>query len=387
MRWLPFALVGAVLLGLLIGSLADVSSQSTAYHRATDRSFSALATDVVRASNRTGSALATLMNDAPTIPNSALPFTARGQIQQGLDAAVSETEAEYRQAAAIGSPSPSGSVGARFAAVMQARAAATLQLRTDLDRFLGMVPLPVAGSPSASDVVSPGPPLSSSAAAVALGGVGTSFEQSDRDYRGLLADIHAQRDPIRLPASLWVPSPVSLAPLGSTQLAALPPALDASAALVPYHHLVLTAVGFEPPAVPPSPGSPAAAAGAIGTPCGNAVSVGPGTGPTTLPPTASISVKTTITNCGTVDEAGATVTATVALADPAGTAPPSPGHRGGTTRTTVTLRAGGSNALVFGPVEVASGHTYVVTLVAAAPNGEPAVPDGSTQQFVVQITG
>jgi len=105
-----------------------------------------------------------------------------------------------------------------------------------------------------------------------------------------------------------------------------------------------------------------------------------------LPPTTTLTVKTTLTNCGTVSESGVAVTASVTLSDPPGVAPPSAGSRGGTRNASVTLASGGSAALVLGPIPVAGGHQYLVTISIVVPPGEVSLPQGSSQQFLVQIT-
>jgi hypothetical protein len=387
LRWLPLTLLAVVVVGLIVGSLADVGARSAPYRASTDQAYGALATSVVAASNSTGKALASLMAKAPTETNAALPFTARAQLQDGLDEAVSATAAQSAQAEAIATPAPAGAVAAQFAAVMGERAAAAERLRSTIDQLLGMSPLPVAGAPSSTAVVRNGPLLSPTQASVAMGAAGAAFEQADARYRDLLADIRRNHYRIRLPSSVWVPAPQSTAPLGAVQLDATAPALDASVALAPFHHLVVTAVGLEPPAVPPTPTSPDAASGVIGVSCGNAQSIPPSAAPTILPPTPTLAVKATITNCGTVAESDVSVTATVALLDLPGTAAPPRRSQGGTKRTKVTLRSGGAVALTFGPFPVADGHRYVVTVAIAIPVGQQLQPQGATQQFLVQITG
>ncbi len=385
-RWLPLALVAAVVVGLLVGALADVGARSASYRASTDQSYGTLATSVVQASNRTGAALATLMAKAPTETNGGLPFTARAQLEQGLDEAVSATSAQSAQAQAIATPTPSGTMAVQFSAVMGERASATEHLRSTIDQLLGMTPLPVAGAPVSTVAPPNGPLLSPTTASVAMGAAGATFEQADARYRGLLADIRRHRYHLSLPNSVWVPAPQSAAPLGAVQLDATAPALASSVALQPFHHLVVTAAGLEPPAVPPNPGAPNAASGVIGVSCGNAQSIPPGAAPTVLPPTPTLTVKATVTNCGTVAESDIAVTATVALLDLPGTAPPPLRARGGAQKTSVTLRSGGATGLVFGPFAVANGHRYVVTVSIAIPVGQQLQPQGSTQQFLVQIT-
>ncbi len=387
LRWLPLVILLAAVAGLVVGSLAEVGARSGPYRRATDRSFSALANPLVQASNQTGAALARVVANAPNQPNAPVPFTARAGIQQGLDDAVARAQSEASQAERIASPAPSDDVGARFAGVMRERADATLRLRTVIDRLLGMAPLSVAGSPAVAPSEPAGPPLSTAAASTAMAAVGASLEGADAAYRALRADIRRNGYPIHLPGSVWVSGPASVAPLGSVQLAATAPALVASAALVPFHQLVLTAAGLEPPAVPPSRSAPDAAPGTTGTSCSAAQSTAP-TSAAVLPPTPTVTVKASVTNCGTVTEPGASVRAQLVLSDPPGVAAPSAGAGGGSRTSFVTLPAGRSVAVSFGPVPVAAGHRYLLTLTVALPAGEQSgLGGGSTQQFLLQITG
>ena len=96
----------------------------------------------------------------------------------------------------------------------------------------------------------------------------------------------------------------------------------------------------------------------------------------------------TVTNCGTVVESGVVVTQVITLADPAGTAPPPRTTRGGRAQTQVTLLSGSSAALSFPSVSVASGHLYDLDLSIALPPSQAAHnPAGSSQQFLLQISG
>jgi hypothetical protein len=209
---------------------------------------------------------------------------------------------------------------------------------------------------------------------------GLAFEQSDADFRALRAAAAAQRAPFLLHPSVWVPEPVATAPLGSVALGATATALASSAALVPFHQLVVTAVGLDPPAVPT--GGPGTASGSCTTP----TSVVPGAAPAVVPPTTTLGARVTVTNCGTVPEAAVTVTLTVAPADPAGVAPPSPGASGGRSRATVAMASGASDAPALAPLPVSSTHRYLVTVSVSLPPGQVDTA-GSTQQFLVQVTG
>jgi hypothetical protein len=97
-------------------------------------------------------------------------------------------------------------------------------------------------------------------------------------------------------------------------------------------------------------------------------------------------VAATVTNCGTVVESGVGVSETLAPADPPGAAPPA-SARGGTAKATVTLRAGSSVALPPAGFAVAGGHLYTLTLAIAIDPSNQLDPTGSTQQFLLQISG
>jgi hypothetical protein len=173
---------------------------------------------------------------------------------------------------------------------------------------------------------------------------------------------------------------VSVAPLGSVALAASAPSLASSTALVPFHHLVVTAVGLDPPAVPTG------AVGIVSTSCVDPQSTAPGATPTIVPPTSTLGALTSVTNCGNVPEADVTVTVTVAPADPAGSAPPPAGASGGRSSATVSIASGASASPVLRPLRVASGHRYTLSVSVSLPPGQ-ADPTGATQAFAVQVTG
>jgi hypothetical protein len=365
---------------LVVGSLAEIHAQSSTFRSATDSGYGALAARLVDASNRTGTQLGQLMAGASGLTNQAVPGSARDVLEQGLDEAVDATAAEATQATQLEPPSPDADVGERFAGVMADRATAAVDLRTALDRMLGMSPLPVAGAPSATAPPSTAPLISIGQTSARLAAVGLLLQRTDGDYRRLTADIRQQRLPIRLPRSVWVPAPAPTAPLGAIQLGAAAPALAASASLVPIHQLVITAVGLTPPAV--ATGGP----GTVGDGCGTPMSTVPGAAPTVLPPTASLDVGVTVTNCGTVVESDVAVSETLTLADPAGATPPPAGAGGSGSRVVVTLEPGSSTAPPLAPLTVASGYRYTLTVALTIPPGQTD-PTGSTQQFLLQIAG
>lgn len=379
----------AIVLALVIASFAEISAQSAGYRASTNSGYGALASRVVDASNRTGSELAQLMRGAPTLTNGPVPRTARAQLQQGLDAAVAATAGEVAQSGQLVPPFPSDDVSVDFTQVMTERAQATVDLRSAIDGLLGLAPAPIAAGSAApaSQPASEKPsgrqasaPLQSvPATSAALAVAGRRFQDADGLYRLLKARIRRHRLRIPLPASIWVPRPLATAPLGEAALAQAATTLSESEPLQAQHRLVITAVGLTPPAV--GTGSPSA----VGVGCQGTISTVPGPTPTVLPPTSSVEAAVTVTNCGTVPETGVTLTETLAVADPPGTELPPKSARGGTARVTVSVASGGSRAFSMGPMAVAGGHLYSLTLSIAVPAGQ-TLPQGTSQQFLLKIS-
>jgi len=384
-RYLLLAALVAVATVLAVGSLVEVHTQSSAFRTSTNTGYGALASRVADDSNQTGARLARLLDTAPFLTNAPNPplqqNTARTVLQQGLDQAVRSSSDEAEQAAHLVPPAPTGTVSSQFTRVMSDRATAVSAIRAGIDQRLGMAPLPIGGAPTASTTPAPAPLVSADQAAAVLTAAGLGLERADADYRVLLAGIRREALPIHLPRSVWVPSPVARAPLGSVRLGALIPSLDAAASFVPYHRLIFSAVGLSPSAV--ATGGP----GTAGNGCSAPRSTVPGATPTVLPPTSAVSVAATVTNCGTVAESGVGVSETLAPADPAGAAPPPASARGGTAKATVTLWAGSSVALPQAAFAVAGGHLYTLTLAIAIDPSNQLDPTGSTQQFLLQISG
>jgi hypothetical protein len=365
---------------VIVGSVVEVHAQSDDFRTSTDTGYAKLATLVAEASDQTGAQLAQLMQSAPQLPVSQVPESARAQVEQGLDRAVDATSDQAARATGLVPPQPSGAVSARFIQVMDERAEATSDLRAIIDRLLGMSPAPIAGAPTSATPSAPSPGSTVDQAAAAMGGAGQRFEEADDSYRSLVAYVRHQHLPVALPSSVWVPAPVEDAPLGSAQLAATASAMASSPALVPVHQLVISALGLAPPAV--ASGGP----GIVGDGCSDPRSVVPGPAPTVLPPTSTVSVGLTVTNCGTVTETGVVVSQALSIADPAGTPPPPVHARGGKDQQRVTLASGSSVALTMPSLTVAGGHLYLLVVSVAVPTDQ-ADPAGTTQQFVLQITG
>jgi hypothetical protein len=379
--------IAALVLILVIGSLVEINAQSSGIRSYTTAGYAALATRVLDSSNQTGAHLATLMKQAPTLPNgfvsddSSIPRSARTVLQQGLDQAATSAATEAAQVAQAAPPGPSGSFGQRLDGVLEDRASAVSSLRQAIDRLLGMTPLPVTGVPSTTTTTTSAATPSLAQSSAQMAAVGAQLQRVDAAYRGLRADIRAHRVPLRLPKSVWVPQPTATAPLGANRLAVSADDLSSSATLHPFHQVIISALGLEPPAVPPSTST--GGLGTAGQGCRKPSSATPGTTPTVLPPTATVSALVTLTNCGTVPESGVVVDETLALSE-TGVAPPtSEAARGGQAHAVVTLASGASSALSLGPLAVAGGHTYVLTVSVAGSADSP----GGSQQFLVQIAG
>ena len=363
---------------LVAGSLLAIHTQSAGYRAAATSGYAALADRVAQSSTATGARLSAVMASAPALTNQRFPDTARGVLQQGLDAAVRETAQQQSQAETIASPPPVAGLATRFTAVMTLRASTTAQLRTTVDGLLGMQPLPVAGSPSAAAPADPATLISADQAAAEMSAEGRAFEEADAQFRALRSLAASQRPPVRLHRSIWVHPPVGTAPLGATSLGATATALASSTALVPRHHLVVTAVGLAPPAIPTG------GVGIVATSCIAPASTVAGATPTVVPPTGTLQALVSVTNCGNVPESDVTVSVTVAPADPPATTPPPVGQRGGRSQAVVSIASGSSSAPALAPLPVASGHTYTLVVAVTLPPGQ-ADPTGATQQFLVQV--
>ncbi|MHB1711182.1 MAG: hypothetical protein ACYCV7_07245 [Acidimicrobiales bacterium] len=371
---------------LLVGSIVEVGAQSAPYRRMTDLGFAQLASRIIIASNQTGARLAALLHNAPTIPNQSLPYTARGEIQQGLDAALSASSQEARQASQLAPPFPTDAVASRLVSILDERATAVSRLVTTIDGMLGMSPIVIAGAPI------PNPPRSiGSAALIPLAQAaqrmtadGAQIQQADRRYAALLTSLRRGRPSVRsmrLPPSIWAPPG---APLRATRLGAGAALILSSVALIPYHQMVITAVGLTPPAIPSASPNDPAGSGMIGVSCNAPSSTNPGAAPTVLPPTTSITPEVTVTNCGTVTERAVTVRETLTLADLAGTPAPRGNAAGSSHRTVVTVVSGQSLALSLSALSVVRGHDYLLTIELVPPAGQANLA-GTSQQFLLHI--
>jgi hypothetical protein len=379
-------IVIVVIIGVVvIASLAEINAQSAPFRKMVNRSFGALASPLVNSSTQTGRELATTMKGAAGTQSS------RPALQQMLDQEVTEATDQSNSAAELVPPAAVGSLDQQLVAVFDERAAAATAMRNTVDGLLGMVPLPVAGAPVSSSTPTPAPPLTTAQAVTALSAVAAQVSKSDADYAAVRRAMARAPGPVRLPRSSWVTAPLATAPLGPVQLAAAPPALAASSALLAFHQVLISAVGLSPP--------PVGSAGTVGDNCPNPTSRPAAAPPTILPPTKQLSAQVTVTNCGSVDENGFVVSMSVQLAPgspPPTTTSPARGststststaasHSPSSTRRTLSLTPGRSTSLTLGPLAVAHGSEYVVTVSVTAPSGQ-ANPAGTTQAFLVQIS-
>lgn len=285
-------------------------------------------------------------------------------------------------------PSPQGSVAAGLARVLDERAAATAAIRSALDGLLELAPLPAAGSPSSPSAPRPTTQLSVAEAGARLAAAGTSLAGADAAYAAVAASARTGRSPVRLPASRWAHGELASAALGG-----LAGVLATAKAYAPTPSVIVSAVGIAPPAVvppssagqPPPPAGQTGVGGTFGEGCAAPVSAVPSSSPTVLPPTGTVQATVTVTNCGAVVEGTATVTATLALADPPGTAPPGSGRAGGSVKATAEVPVDGSVALTLAPLSVAGGHRYTLVVSVAPPVPQPSAA-GTSQEFLLAVT-
>ena len=199
-------------------------------------------------SNATSSQVRDLMNSL------------QGQTRQGLQAALDGVvAADGRRVRAGGrSPrvgSPSGSVPTRFAAVFAERAQAVAELRAAFDGFLGMQPVPPAGSPAAGHATTGTPTRRSLSATQATNRIAAAGALLSRAPTPSTARCGGRSPPLpataRLPASVWVTDP-QVWQLGT--VAAQVDLMATSPTLAATHDVVLRTVRLNPPALPTPPG-------------------------------------------------------------------------------------------------------------------------------------
>lgn len=337
----------AVLAALLIGGLAEVSRQSQGYDAASNRTLAAQGTVVAEQSNATASSATALMD---TIQSQNRPG-----LQIALDDLVQQASNESTSARAASGATPMGSVGADFAAVFADRAQAMLDLRTAVDGYLGMQPLPVAGA--AATVASRGagaaPLMTATEATNRIAAAGALLAHSDSLYRSVRHALRTAQGNGRLPKSTWVKDPQLW---GAGAVASQIDLMSSSPSLAAVHYLALRTVQINPPALP--------------TPQGGTANV------SVLTPTRQISVDVVLANNGSVAEPHATVHYTLAVQSSGGTS----------SRTqTVALAPATTQALPTVNFGVRSGLTYVLTVSVDVPAGQTQLA-GTAAQYSLAIS-
>jgi hypothetical protein len=344
----PIIVLGAVaiLAALLIGGLAEVSRQSQGYDAMSNRTLAAQGTVVARQSNATASSATALMD---TIESQNRPG-----LQIALDGLVQQTADESDGAASAAGAAPDGSTGAEFAAVFADRARSMSELRAAIDGYLGMQPLPVAGT--ATTVASAGgadPLLSATETTNRIAAAGALLAQSDALYRSVRHTLRTSVGHGLLPRSAWVQNAQLWAP---GAIASQIDLMSTSPSLVAVHDLVLRTVRINPPALP--------------TPQGTAANV------SVITPTTQLSVDVVLANDGSVDEPHAMVHYTMANQSSGATSSRS---------QTIALAADASQALPTANFRVAPGTSYVLTVSVGVPAGQTQLA-GTAVQYVLEVS-
>ena len=186
---------------MLVGGLTQVSSQSHGYDAMSNRALAAQGAVVADQSNDTSATVRNLVAD--------LQGQSRQVLQAGLDSAVQQTAVESSRAALAAGSAPDGSLGTSFATVFAERAQSMSELRAAIDGFLGMQPVPPAGTSAAGSYVPTASTnsLSASQATNRISAAGALLARSDRLYRSVRASLGAAAGHAHLPASVWVADP------------------------------------------------------------------------------------------------------------------------------------------------------------------------------------
>jgi hypothetical protein len=267
---------------------------------------------------------------------------------------VQQTADESARADIAAGSTPMGSVATAFTTVFAERAESMTQLRAAVDGFLGVQPVPTAGSPPGGTPGGAGNAalLSSTQATNRIAGAGALLARSDALYRSVRRSVVDAAGHGKMPASVWVTRPQMWQP-GS--VAAQVDLLATSSTLAATHYVVIRTVRLNPPPLPTPQGTP------------SNISV--------LSPTSSIAVSVVLANQGSSDEPHVAVR--YSLADE-------------TTGATLTqtqsaaLGLGGSVTLPSVTMRVKPSTTYVLTVQVIPPAGQ-TITDGTEAQEQLQV--
>jgi hypothetical protein len=322
----------AIVLALLVGGLTQVSRQSQGYDANSNLSLAAQGAVVVDQSNATASQLTNLI--------SGLPGESRQSVQGALDTAVRQTSGESARADLAAGSAPAGSVRGEFAAVFAERAQSMTELRAAVDGFLGMRPVPPAGSAAAtsSEPASQTALLSATEATNRIAAAGALLARSDSLYRSVRHTLAASAGHARIPPSVWMRDP-QLWQVGT--VAAQVDRMATSPDLAATHYLAIRTVRLSPPVLP----TPQGASGAVAS----------------LSPTTQVGATVVLANNGSVAEPHATVRFVLANQSSGATA---------TLVETTALALGASTTLPTANFRVKPGTTYVLTVSVPLPAGQ-----------------
>jgi hypothetical protein len=343
-------LIAAVaVLALLVGGLTQVSRQSQGYDANSNRSLAAQGSVVAGQSNATASEVRGLVGN--------LQGQTRQSIDTGLDSAVQQTADQAARMDLAAGSSPSGSPGGELEAVFTDRARSVAELRTAIDGFLGMKPIPIADAPatktsSAPSITSQASTLTAGQATNQIAAAGALLTRSDDLYRSVQRSLAATAGHARLPKSVWVTD------AGLWQAGTIATQVDlmaTSPTLATSHYLLLRTVRLNPPALPTAQGAPATVSA--------------------LSPTSQIGVTTVLGNDGTADEPHAAVRFTLANQATGATA---------TQVESAALAFGSSVTLPTATFRVKPGTAYVLTVAVILPTGQAATA-GTVLQQALQV--
>jgi hypothetical protein len=240
---------------------------------------------------------------------------------------------------------PGGTTTSDFVSAMRGRAQALGALRTTVDGLLAITPVGFGSVNQPSPF--PPPAVSATGAVQAITGVGQQLIQSDHAYQQVRRTLATIPGGKRLPASIWVPSPVLW---GAGAVQTMVNQLTSSPTLAPTVDVVLVAVSVTPPLLPPVPSvngqqqAPPLAAGAI-----------------PIPPTCTVAVTAVVRNEGTVVVTKLPVRATVQ---------PLSGGAAFLVKKAVTLGPGASLAVALPAMPVQPATAYSLTVTLDPPSGQ-----------------
>ncbi|MHB8439264.1 MAG: hypothetical protein ACYDD4_08900 [Acidimicrobiales bacterium] len=327
---IPAVVVTMVLLVVAAGA-SQVGRESHGANSTLDRGWAALGAVVGDESSATGAALDALL--------SAAAGQARVELFSSLDTLAAAADRQAAELADDSPPPPPGGVAAPCAAALTGRAGAVSTIRSAIEGVLG--------GPDGSASVG------AATATAELSQAASAVSAADAEWATCRKVLRASAGRAQLPSSAWV---TGASQWRSGALTALVSHLIRSPALAVHRGLALSAAGLVPTALSGSAGPPVVA---------------------NLGPTTSLTVHVVVFDTGDVEEPGVTVTLELRPLQP------SSGAAAGSSSTVVapSLAPGRAVALPFGPLPVAPGGSYVLSIVAAGPGGVPGA--SATEQIVV----